>query len=44
MVKIKITFEDGFYKAVTYNHGEFKAKSLSKLLTKLSKFYKSQEM
>ena len=44
MEKITIKWDGEFYVAVTYSHGSFKAKTLSKLLSKLSKMYKSQGM
>jgi len=44
MNKVEIKFIDGFYVAETRSGFVSKAKVLSKLLSKLSKYYKSQGM
>ena len=44
MEKVTIKWNGEIYVAVTYSYGLFKAKTLSKLLSKLSKMYKSQGM
>ena len=44
MEKINVKWDGEFYIATTYKYGEFKAKTLSKLLNKLAKMYKSQDM